>query len=96
MADPAPPTRTDRIRTALAVLNPAQVVVQDDSSKHAGHMGARPGGETHYSVLVVADAFTGQGRVARHRMVNAALEAEFEGGLHALSLVLRTPGEHAG
>lgn len=90
-----PDTRADRIRDALAALNPSVVSVQDDSSKHAGHMGARPGGETHYSVLVVSDAFTGQGRVARHRMVNAALEAEFAGGLHALSLVLRTPVEHA-
>ena len=96
MPDPVSPSRADRIRTALAVLDPVQVVVQDDSSKHAGHMGARPGGETHYSVLVVADAFTGQNRVARHRMVNAALGAEFDGGLHALSLVLRTPAEHAG
>ena len=89
-----PDTRADRIQTALSTLHPALVVVQDDSSKHAGHMGARPGGETHYSVLVVADAFAGQGRVARHRMVNAALDAEFSGGLHALSLVLRTPAEH--
>ena len=87
-------TRAGRIRSALAALDPAVVEVQDDSSKHAGHMGARPGGETHYSVLVVAEAFAGQGRVARHRMVNAALEGEFAGGLHALSLVLRTPGEH--
>ena len=89
-----PDTRADRIRIALSALHPALVVVQDDSSKHAGHMGARPGGETHYSVLVVADAFAGQGRVARHRMVNAALDGEFSGGLHALSLVLRTPTEH--
>ena len=87
-------TRADRIRSSLAILNPALVAVQDDSSKHAGHMGAQPGGETHYSVLVVAEAFAGLGRVARHRMVNAALEGEFAGGLHALSLVLRTPGEH--
>ena len=91
---PMPDTRAERIRTALAALDPALVVVQDDSSKHAGHMGARPGGETHYSVLVVADAFAGHNRVARHRMVNAALDAEFAGGLHALSLVLRTPAEH--
>ena len=91
-----PDTRADRIRHALAALDPALLVVNDDSSQHAGHMGARPGGETHYSVLVVADAFAGQNRVARHRMVNAALDAEFTGGLHALSLTLRTPAEHAG
>ena len=89
-----PTTRADRIRNALSALHPSLVTVQDDSSKHAGHMGARPGGETHYSVLVVADAFAGQGRVARHRMVNAVLDGEFAGGLHALSLVLRTPAEH--
>lgn len=95
MPDATSPTRADRIRAALAVLDPALLIVQDDSSKHAGHMGARPGGETHYTVLVVADGFAGQGRVARHRMVNAALDQEFAGGLHALSLVLRTPAEHA-
>jgi len=89
-----PDTRADRIYTALAVLEPVLLVVNDDSSQHAGHMGARPGGETHYSVLVVADVFAGQNRVARHRMVNAALDQEFAGGLHALSLVLRTPAEH--
>jgi len=93
---PMPDTRADRIRHALSALNPALLVVNDDSSQHAGHMGAQPGGETHYSVLVVADAFAGQNRVARHRLVNATLDQEFAGGLHALSLTLRTPAEHAG
>ncbi len=91
-----PDIRADRIRHALAALNPALLVVNDDSSQHAGHMGARPAGETHYSVLVVADAFAGQSRVARHRMVNAALDQEFAAGLHALSLTLRTQAEHEG
>ena len=67
--------------------------VVDDSGSHAGHAGARTGGQTHYNVMVVSPAFTGLGRVARHRLVNQALGAEFEGGLHALSLVLRAPGE---
>jgi BolA family transcriptional regulator, general stress-responsive regulator len=67
--------------------------VTDDSAHHAGHAGARPGGETHYSVVVVSDAFRGMNRVARSRAVHAVLEAEFAGGLHALSLVLRTPDE---
>lgn len=92
---PMPDTRADRIRTALAALNPALLLVNDDSSQHAGHSGSRAGGETHYSVLVVADAFAGQGRVARHRMVNAVLDQEFQGGLHALALTLRTPAEQA-
>ena len=88
-------SRADRIRTALSTLNPALLVVNDDSSEHAGHSGSRAGGETHYSVLVVSDAFAGQGRVARHRMVNGMLDHEFQGGLHALALTLRTPAEQA-
>ncbi len=91
-----PQTRADRIRAALeAAFAPAQVLVQDDSAKHAGHAGARPGGETHYSVAVVSPAFAGQSRVARSRAVHAVLDAEFAGGLHALALRLLTPEEAA-
>jgi len=91
-----PPGRAERMRALLSsALAPALLEVQDDSSLHAGHAGAAPGGETHYSVLVVSGRFDGQGRVARHRLVNAALAPEFAGGLHALALTLRTPGEHA-
>ncbi len=78
-----------------SALAPVLLDVRDDSSLHAGHVGAAPGGETHYSVLVVSDRFSGQSRVARHRLVNAALATEFSGGLHALALTLRTPEEQA-
>ena len=89
--------RADRLHAALtAAFAPARLEVVDDSQKHAGHAGATPGGETHYSVLVVSDRFAGQGRVARHRMVNAVLETEFRTGLHALALTLRTPEEQGG
>ncbi len=75
-------------------LAPALIRVQDDSQQHAGHAGARPGGETHYSVLLVAESFHGQTRIARSRAVHALLEPEFQAGLHALALTLRTPEEH--
>lgn len=89
-------TRADRIRAALsAAFAPAEIAVQDDSAKHAGHAGARPGGETHYSVVVVSPAFAGQSRVARSRAAHAVLDAEFRGGLHALALRLMTPEEAA-
>ena len=72
--------------------------VQDDSAQHAGHAGAHPGGETHYSVLIVSAAFEGVSRVARSRSVHSALQTEFgekdDGGMHALALTLRTPAEH--
>ena len=87
-------TRAERIAAALrAGFSPAEVAVVDDSAMHAGHAGARPGGETHYSVTVVSPAFEGMGRVARSRAVHDLLAAEFAGGLHALALTLRTPGE---
>jgi BolA protein len=88
-------TRAARIETLLQHhFVPALIRVTDDSQSHAGHAGARPGGETHYSVLLVAAAFHGQTRIARSRAVHALLDAEFQGGLHALALTLRTPDEH--
>ncbi len=88
------PTRAERIRTTLASRFPAaEVTVTDDSAQHAGHAGAQPGGETHYSVRVVSPGFAGLSRLARSRAVHDALEAEFASGLHALALKLRTPEE---
>jgi BolA protein len=92
--------RAERLRAALQVaFAPAVLVVQDDSARHAGHAGAQPGGQTHYSVLIVSEKFRGVGRVARERAVHAALAAEYgpaeRGGMHALALTLRTPQEHA-
>jgi BolA protein len=86
--------RADRIAATLrTAFAPAEVEVVDDSHRHAGHAGAAPGGETHYSVRVVSAAFGGMNRVARSRAVHDALAAEFAGGMHALALVLRTPDE---
>jgi len=79
-----------RLREKLA---PSQLSVIDESHLHAGHTGWREGGETHYRVEITADAFTGQTRVARHRMVNAALTEAFDNGLHALAVKARAPGE---
>jgi stress-induced morphogen len=87
--------RAARIRQALeAALAPAEIAVVDDSASHAGHAGNPDGaGETHYRVHAVSPRFAGLGRVARHRLVNEALAAEFAAGLHALNLKLQTPEE---
>lgn len=88
--------RAQRLEAALRqALAPERVEIADDSARHAGHAGARPGGETHYSVLVVAAGFHGLSRVERSRRVHALLAAEFAGGMHALALSLRTPEEQA-
>jgi stress-induced morphogen len=90
-------SRAARLETALSrAFSPTLMRVVDDSARHAGHAGAQPGGETHYTVLLVSEAFRGQNRVARSRAVHTVLEAEFAGGMHALSLTLRTPEEERG
>jgi len=90
------PSRAARIEAALtAALAPERLAAPDDSAQHAGHAGAQPGGQTHFSVLMVSAAFRGQNRVARSRAVHAALAEELAGGLHALALTLRTPAENA-
>jgi BolA protein len=65
----------------------------DDSARHAGHAGAAPGGETHFTLKIISERFSGLSRVARSRAVHETLGEEFQTGLHALSLELRSPGE---
>ena len=77
-------------------LAPTRLVVLDESHRHAGHAGARPGGETHFNVTVVSAAFSGLNRVARQRLVYQTLSEELAGGVHALSLTTTTPDEDAG
>jgi len=82
----------DRLNEAFS---PQHLEVEDDSARHAGHAGAREGGETHFNVRMAASAFEGMSRVARSRAVNDVLASEFADGLHALSLTLRAPSELA-
>ncbi len=87
-------TVAERMRTKLeTAFAPATLKIVDDSHKHAGHAGARPEGETHFTVTIVSDAFAGKSRVDRQRLVHSALAAELAGPVHALALVLRTPAE---
>jgi len=84
----------DTIRRKLdTALSPLRLEVVDDSDKHAGHSGAHAGGESHFTVTVVADAFAGQNRVARQRRVNEILAEELAGPVHALSIKAMAPGE---
>ncbi|MEI9888353.1 MAG: BolA family protein [Rhizomicrobium sp.] len=88
-------TVADTIRRKLTEsFAPAELVVEDDSAKHAGHSGARPGGQTHFSVRLVSESFAGQSRVERQRRVYAALaELLKPDGIHALALTTLTPAE---
>ncbi|QEX24328.1 BolA family transcriptional regulator [Hypericibacter adhaerens] len=75
-------------------LSPTHLSIIDESGLHAGHAGARAGGESHFRVEVESAAFAGLSRVERQRRVHAVLAAELAGPVHALSLRLTAPGEH--
>jgi BolA protein len=84
----------DSIREKLtAALAPEVLEVVDESAKHEGHSGSRPGGETHFNVRIVSKAFEGISRVERQRRVYAALAEELKSRVHALSLTTLTPAE---
>jgi len=82
-------TMADAIATKLKdALSPRSIEVRDVSHTHAGHAGWREGGETHFEVVMTADAFAGKSRVECHRMVNRILAEELAGRVHALQLTL--------
>jgi BolA protein len=72
---------------------PESLSVIDESDRHRGHAGWREGGETHFRVSIVTDAFAGKSRLDRHRMINQILAAELAGGIHALAIEAAAPGE---
>ena len=81
---------TEKLRNAFA---PESLRVEDESHRHEGHAGHRPGGETHFRLYIVSEAFRGKSRIERHRMINETLAGELSTGLHALAIHAQAPGE---
>jgi BolA protein len=87
-------TVAETIRAKLeAAFSPERLDVRDESDMHRGHAGHREGGETHFRVTIVSNAFDGLTRVERHRRVHDVLDAELKGRVHALALTLLTSRE---
>lgn len=86
-------TRQRIAEKLTAAFRPQSLEVVDESHQHEGHAGHRPGGETHFRVYIVAEAFNGKTRVARHRMINETLSGELSAGVHALAIHAKAPGE---
>jgi len=83
---------TKKLTEAFA---PQSLRVLDESHQHEGHAGHRPGGQTHYRVYIVSQAFKGKTRLERHRMINQSLSSELAGGIHALAIHAAAPDEGA-
>jgi BolA family transcriptional regulator, general stress-responsive regulator len=81
---------TEKLRKAFS---PSSLRVEDESHRHEGHAGHRPGGQTHFRLYIVSEAFRGKTRLERHRMINAVLTNELSGGVHALAIHAAAPGE---
>lgn len=85
----------EKIEKSLrAAFAPEILEVKDESHLHAGHAGARAGGESHFRLLIVASRFEGLSRVARQRAVNDILRDELKDRIHALAMRTLTPDEH--
>ena len=79
-------TKAEQIRACLQdAFRPTALTVTDDSESHRGHAGHREGGETHFNVMIRAEAFAGQSRIARHRAIHRAL-GDIVPQIHALAL----------
>ena len=83
-------------RKLTETFAPVSLKVLDESHQHEGHAGHRPGGQTHFRIYIVADAFQGKSRLARHRMINETLAGELQSGVHALAIHAASPDESIG
>lgn len=90
------PVRDAIVAKLSAKFAPTHLEVLDESDRHAGHAGARPGGQTHFRVRIAAAALDGLSRLAQHRAVNDALADEFAAGVHALAIEVRPSGSPQG
>jgi len=86
-------TCQQEMRVRLAALDPVSLEIIDESSKHAGHAGARDGGG-HYVLKIVSDRFAGNNTVARHRMIYSALGNLMKREIHALTIQAITPNDN--
>jgi BolA protein len=77
----------------IEAFAPQSLEVLDESHQHEGHAGHRPGGQTHYRVYIVSNAFKGKSRIERHRMINQLLSTELAGSVHALAIHASAPEE---
>ncbi|WCT73866.1 BolA family transcriptional regulator [Sphingomonas naphthae] len=87
------PVAAEIARRLTAALNPARLVVTDDSAAHRGHAGHDARGESHFTVEIESAVFAGQSRVARQRLVNQALAELLRDRVHALAIKAKAPGE---
>ena len=71
-------------------LDPTHLEVIDESHLHAGHAGARDGGQ-HFRAVIVSEKFEGLNRVRAQQLVYQTVENWMGKEIHALSMQTFTP-----
>ncbi len=76
-------------------LKPLLLKVTNESHMHRGHAGVQDtdSTETHFSIVVVSEAFTDMSRLDRQRLVNKLLKDQFDNGLHAATMMCKAPND---
>lgn len=62
--------------------------VKDESHKHEGHAGYRPGGQTHFRIELISSDFKGMSHIKKQRMIYHILDDLMKTKIHALSMKL--------
>jgi BolA protein len=87
--------RQARLRERLiAHFSPAELTVTDESHLHAGHAGAA-GGQSHFRIRIVAEAFRAVAPLARHRLIYTAVDDLLKTDIHALAIEALPPPQDA-
>lgn len=80
---------TDTIRARLAVFNPSNLEIKDDSAAHAGHAGNNGGG--HFTLAITSSHFSQKSQIMRHRLIYQALDDLIPQQIHAISIIAISP-----
>ena len=81
--------------TLISILKPTSITLTDNSSQHAGHAGSKgwaESGESHFALVIVAEAFDGLSLVKRHQLIYMLLGETME-KIHALEIKAKSPAE---
>ena len=70
----------------ISEFKPQELEVIDESHLHAGHVGARPEGETHFRLVISSTNFIGTSRIDIQREIYKVLKDELNGPVHALTI----------
>ena len=87
------PVATEMTRRLVEALSPSRLELEDQSDHHIGHAGHDSRGESHFALVIESAAFTGLSRVARQRLIYAALGDLMHDRVHALMIKALVPGE---